>query len=164
MKEYYDASLQNEQLEEGDAVWLYNPQRKKGFTPKLMRPWQGPYVITKKINDLVYRIQQGPKCKPKVLHKNRLWRYTGVNAPIWNRNNASNLTVNGSPPEATAGTMVTPEADQSRSISTKTNSGQVTAKSSPKEDRRGDTPQHRSNNELRRSSRPRRAPTRYGQS
>ena len=39
MKEYYDASSQDEQLEEGDPVWLYNPQRKKGLTPKLMRPW-----------------------------------------------------------------------------------------------------------------------------
>ena len=93
MKEYYDASSQDEQLEEGDPVWLYNPQRKKGLTPKLMRPWQGPYVITKKINDLVYCIQQGPKCKPKVVHKNWLWRYTGVIMPIWNRNNASNHTV-----------------------------------------------------------------------
>ena len=30
----------------GDAVWLYNPRRKKGVTPKLQRPWEGPYLVT----------------------------------------------------------------------------------------------------------------------
>ena len=54
MKEYYDAKAQDDPLNEGDSVWLYNPKRKKGLTPKLMKPWQGPYIIVKKINDLVY--------------------------------------------------------------------------------------------------------------
>ena len=39
MKSYYDSHLEGGQLEEGTAVWLYSPQRKKGVTPKLMRPW-----------------------------------------------------------------------------------------------------------------------------
>ena len=73
--------------------------------------------------------------------------------------------MNENPPEATACTMVMPGADQSRLISTKTtNLGQVTVKSIPNKDRRGDTSQQQSNNGLRRSSRPRRAPTHYGQS
>ena len=37
----------------------------------------------KKINDLVYRIQLGRQTKPKVVHRNRLWRYTGNSAPSW---------------------------------------------------------------------------------
>ena len=44
------------ELKSGDAVWLYDPQQKKGVSPKLSRPWQGPYIIVKKLNDLVYRI------------------------------------------------------------------------------------------------------------
>ena len=48
-----------------------------------MRNWQGPYVVTKCINDLVYRIQLGPKTKPKVVHWNRLWHYSGHNPPTW---------------------------------------------------------------------------------
>jgi hypothetical protein len=85
MKHRHDPSVANEgrYLQQGDAVWFHNPQRKKGLTPKLQRPWQGPYVITKKINDLVYRIQLNPKSKPKVVHRNRLWLYTGTNAPTW---------------------------------------------------------------------------------
>jgi hypothetical protein len=45
-----------DELEEGDVVWLHNSQRKKGISPKLSRPWQGPYTVIKKINNLVYRI------------------------------------------------------------------------------------------------------------
>ena len=41
MKEYYDAKAQDDPLNEGDPVWLYNPKRKKDLTPKLMKPWQG---------------------------------------------------------------------------------------------------------------------------
>ena len=26
---------------------------RKGLTPKLARPWKGPFIVTKKINDLV---------------------------------------------------------------------------------------------------------------
>ena len=83
MKEHYDSRAADGELQEGDAAWLHNPQRKKGISPKLSRPWQGPYVVTKKINDLVYRIQLGPGVKPKVVHRNRLWKYSGRNPPTW---------------------------------------------------------------------------------
>ena len=75
MKRRYDAEADYSVFEKADAVWLYNPQRKKGVSPKLSRPWTGPYIIIKRINDLVYRIQQGPKSKLKVVHRYRLWRY-----------------------------------------------------------------------------------------
>ena len=83
MKRHYDNQLMGSKLQAGTAVWLYNPHRRKGITPKLMRNWQGPYVVIKCINDLVYRIQLGPKSKPKVVHRNRLWSYTGHNPPTW---------------------------------------------------------------------------------
>ena len=31
----------------------------------------------------MYRIQLNPKSKPKVVHRNRLWLYTGANIPTW---------------------------------------------------------------------------------
>ena len=83
MKRRYDPPLECQPLQARDAVWLHNPLRKKGLSPKLQRPWQGPYIVTKRINDLVYRIQQGPKAKPKVVHRNRLWCYSGENVPTW---------------------------------------------------------------------------------
>ena len=83
MRQKYGSSPGCHQLHPGDAAWLHNPQRKQGLTPKLQRPWQGPYTIIKRINDLVYRIKLGPTTKPKVVHRNRLWAYTGANAPTW---------------------------------------------------------------------------------
>ncbi len=83
MKQRYDLPLECPRLEAGDAAWLHNPQRKKGLSPKLQHPWQGPYTVTKRINDLIYRVQLGPKAKPKVIHRNLLWRYSCVNAPAW---------------------------------------------------------------------------------
>ena len=83
MKERYDSASNCEQLDIGDPVWLHCPQRKKGVSPKLARQWQGPYLVTKRINDMVYRVQLRPQTKPKVVHRNRLWKYTGPSPPTW---------------------------------------------------------------------------------
>ena len=77
MKERHDAASNCDQLNEGDPVWLHCPQREKGISPKLARQWQDPYLVTKRINDMVYRVQLKPLAKPKVVHRNRLWLYTG---------------------------------------------------------------------------------------
>jgi len=45
MKERYDVMANGQPLKAGDAVWLHNPQRKKGLSPKLCRPWEGPYTV-----------------------------------------------------------------------------------------------------------------------
>ena len=92
MKMYYDIDTTECKLGVGDAVWLYNPQQKKGFSPKLQKPWQGPYVIVKRINDLIYRIQLGPRSRPRVVHFNRLWKYHGENPPRWLITTGSNPT------------------------------------------------------------------------
>lgn len=76
MKECYDAASNYDQLDVGDPVWLHCPQRKKGLSPQLMRQWQGPYLVTKHINDMVYRVQLKPQTKSKVIHRNRFWRCT----------------------------------------------------------------------------------------
>ncbi len=83
MKQYYDCCSEGERLEVGEPVWLYNPQRKEGVTPKLARPRHGPYVVVTRLNDLVYRIKPGPKGKAKVVHRNRLWKYRGRDSPTW---------------------------------------------------------------------------------
>ena len=97
MKQRYDLPLKCQQLEVRDAAWLHNPQTKKGLSPKLQRPWQGPYTVIKRNNDLVYQIQLGPKTKPKVVHRNRLWRYSGVNAPTWYKASATGESASPSP-------------------------------------------------------------------
>ncbi|MCQ7131118.1 DDE-type integrase/transposase/recombinase [Salmonella enterica] len=78
MKTRYDRGLPHGTFHEGQLVWLYNPQRRKGYCPKLQKNWEGPYRVLKQINDVVYRIcRQGSRAKPKVVHIDRLALYEG---------------------------------------------------------------------------------------
>ena len=86
MKRYYDASVREMSYKRGDPVWLYNPQRKKGISPKFQRPWHGPNIVMKKIKDVIYRVQLSPHTKPKVIHHNRLAPYQGQNIQNWLQN------------------------------------------------------------------------------
>lgn len=71
-KRLYDQRANANSFKEGDKVWLYNPQKKKGRSPKLQTPWDGPWEVTKQVTDVVYRIQKNPKGKPKFVHHDRL--------------------------------------------------------------------------------------------
>ncbi len=82
-KKNYDQKAQAGGYKEGEAVWLHNPKKKKGISPKLQRPWEGPYVVLKRLSDVTFRIQKGPKTTPRVVHYNRLKKYFGENPPTW---------------------------------------------------------------------------------
>ncbi|GFW25223.1 retrovirus-related Pol polyprotein from transposon 412 [Trichonephila clavipes] len=77
MKTRYDARATGHDFHEGDKVWLWNPKRRKGLSPKLQTNWEGPYTVLKRLNDVVVRIQKSPHSKPKVIHYNRLAPYLG---------------------------------------------------------------------------------------
>ncbi|UYV64922.1 K02A2.6-like [Cordylochernes scorpioides] len=77
MKTRYDQRANHDGFRQNDLVWLFDPKRKKGLSPKLMPVWEGPYKIIKRINDLVYRIQRSSKSKAKVVHLGRLACYQG---------------------------------------------------------------------------------------
>ncbi|GBM72688.1 hypothetical protein AVEN_213184-1 [Araneus ventricosus] len=64
-----------ERIKEGDLVWMYNPKRRRGPSPKLQQNWEGPYTVIKKLNDVVYRVQRSSNAKQKVIHINRLAPY-----------------------------------------------------------------------------------------
>lgn len=66
-----------------------------------MRAWEGPYTVTKAINDVVYRIQLTPRSKPKVVHRNRLWEYTGDNKPNWFKSSHTSKAAATTPPTLT---------------------------------------------------------------
>ena len=82
-KRHYDHKAQNRGFERGDPVLLQNPRHKKGRTPKLKRPWEGPYLVTSHLDDLVYRIQKGPRSKPMIVHVDRLKKYLGNSFDNW---------------------------------------------------------------------------------
>jgi hypothetical protein len=79
MKDQYDIKAEKGGYQPGDLVWLYNPQRRRGLSPKMQRNWEGPYEVVKRINDVIYRIRKTPTGKPRVVHFNRLAPFAGDN-------------------------------------------------------------------------------------
>ena len=69
MKNYYDKRTNFVEFSVGDCVWFHNPVRKQGISLKFQRPWKGPFIITKTV---LYKIQESPRGKSKVVHYDRL--------------------------------------------------------------------------------------------
>ena len=87
MKKLYDRVTYYHPYEEGDIVWYHDPKRTKGISPKLQRPWTGPMVIVKKINECLFKIQRQPRTPSKVVHHDRLKPYNGDDKPTWFKQN-----------------------------------------------------------------------------
>ena len=75
MKSRHDLHSRQNNFNNGDKVWLFNPRRVKGKSPKLMSDWEGPYEVMHRLSDVTYRIRKTARGKAKVVHANRLWRY-----------------------------------------------------------------------------------------
>ncbi|KAJ8909422.1 hypothetical protein NQ315_003473 [Exocentrus adspersus] len=69
MKTRYDLRANTGGFQVGEKVWLYNPKRTKGKSPKLQKSWEGPYIVVTRLNDVVYRIQKNPQAKMKIVHR-----------------------------------------------------------------------------------------------
>jgi hypothetical protein len=79
MKRLYDRVTYYHPYEEGDVVWYHDPKRVKGKSPKLQKPWVGPMVIVKKINDCLFKIKKTPSSAEK--SHDRLKPYEGCARP-----------------------------------------------------------------------------------
>ena len=58
----------------GDSVWRYNPPKAR---LKFGKGWEGPYLITAKVNPLCYCIQMTSKSRSIVVHVDHLKFYEG---------------------------------------------------------------------------------------
>ena len=83
MKRHYDRSSHFIEYAVGDLVWFHNPVRKAGISLKLQRHWKGPYVVTQKLSDILYRIQESPRGKSRLVHYDRLKMYKGEKELTW---------------------------------------------------------------------------------
>lgn len=72
MKCYHDKKVSMNTYKEGYAVWYFCPQTGQGHCRKLTPKWQGPFIITELLNDILYRIDEKPGKKNKVVHYNKL--------------------------------------------------------------------------------------------
>ena len=88
---------------------------------------------------MVYRIQLGPRAKPKVVHHNRLWKYSGDNPPSWL-----------SPSSQVGANSIKPQEKSPQNMNAIQKEDELDLEDSP-----------RIHPEPRRSSRPRRPPDRY---
>ena len=76
-KETYDAKLAYHKFHVGDLVWFYSDATQLKIAPKLRCPYEGPFLVVQKLNDLDYLIQFDAKGKRRVVHHNRLKPYFG---------------------------------------------------------------------------------------
>ena len=70
----YDNRLKFTSFKVGEQVYYYYPVKGKHTSKESFYQWQGPFTIVKKMSDLIYRIQKGPKFKALVVHHNKLKR------------------------------------------------------------------------------------------
>ena len=85
-KRNYDRKATDKFYMVGSFVWLHNEVRKKGRCQKLEFKWHGgPYLVTSKLSDVVYRIQRSKQSRPKVVHIDRFMLYQGKDLQSWLR-------------------------------------------------------------------------------
>lgn len=82
-KRHYDLYAKKRSFRVGNGVWLHDSTKRPGICSKLAPQWQGPYLVTKKIDDLVYLIKKSAKAPAKPVHVDRLRLYEGSHAPVW---------------------------------------------------------------------------------
>jgi hypothetical protein len=73
MKKYYDHKTDYNIYSVGTPVWFHNQKQKRGLSCKLQREWRGPFIMTHRLNDVIYRIRETRKSKPKSVHQNKIY-------------------------------------------------------------------------------------------
>ena len=94
-KTAYNRKSNDHKLQVGDFVWLHDPAKKKGVSPKLQLRWKGPFLIVSKLSDVTMRIQMSPRAKPMVVHVDRLKPCHGVQQEKWEWRKPSDPQVKG---------------------------------------------------------------------
>ena len=82
-KRHYDLKAFKRDFSVGQPVWLYDASKRMGVCHKLTSKWKGPYVVTRKLDDITYLMKRSKKQAGKVYHVDRLLPYRGRNPPIW---------------------------------------------------------------------------------
>ena len=80
----YNVNARDKPLPIGSRVWVHQNKTKKGRSPKLRRPWEGPFTILGTIGDRVYKVRLNPRAKVKYIHRDRMEPYRNPNPrPRW---------------------------------------------------------------------------------
>ncbi|MCG8033048.1 MAG: DDE-type integrase/transposase/recombinase, partial [Candidatus Thiodiazotropha taylori] len=71
-KQVHDSRLSFEKFKIGDQVFVYFPVKRVGTSSKLTPFWKGPYRITGKLSDVLYKVSCGRNNSDQVIHCNRI--------------------------------------------------------------------------------------------
>ena len=71
-KRLYDRKSGLPKFKIGDSVWRFSPPRAR---LEFGKPWEGPYLVTAKVNALCYRIQKSSTSRSIVVHVDHLTLY-----------------------------------------------------------------------------------------
>ena len=71
-KALHDSRISYEKFEIGDQVFVYFPVKQIGTSSKLTPFWRGPYVITGKLSDVLYKVNCGRNKTEQVIHCDRI--------------------------------------------------------------------------------------------
>ena len=72
-KRQYNKNAYKRNLQRGDWVWLHNPTRRVGLSPKIQCQWERePYRIVSFLSELVIEIQQHGHHKKRVVHVDKV--------------------------------------------------------------------------------------------
>ena len=82
-KEIYDTKILVNQYQVGDVVWLLQEARHVGECQKLIRIYEGLYLVIRKYSDKNFLLQLDSQGKTKPAHHNKLRPYEGDKAPRW---------------------------------------------------------------------------------
>ena len=86
-KEIYDTKVALNKYSVGSVIWYLSEAtcRQVGECQKLMRVYEGPYLIVKKYSEINFLLQLDKKRKTRVTHHNKLKPYEGDDPPSWLR-------------------------------------------------------------------------------
>jgi hypothetical protein len=76
-KKYYDAKAKPTAFKKGDWVWVYNPRRHVGRSPKWSCPYFGPQLIEKVLGPVNYIVRRSKRSKSQIVHVDKLKPYQG---------------------------------------------------------------------------------------
>lgn len=81
-EENYNLKAHFHPYKAGDVVLIRNVTRVIGHNPKLQFPYEGPFLITERKNDLNYVLQLNAKGKRKLIHYEKMKSYP-AEPPKW---------------------------------------------------------------------------------
>jgi hypothetical protein len=88
-KKNYDMKAKNTTYHVGQWVWHYCPRRYIQRSPKWQRLYDGPYLITRRINEVNYVVQKTQRSNPFVTHVDKMKLCRRQDWPSWLPNTGS---------------------------------------------------------------------------